>query len=755
MKLAIAERKEIATGTIEVAFNLSGKEFHFQAGQYVWITLQRLFYNDEHGQSRCFSIASSPNDKKFLRIAFRVSQSGFKRTLGEIALGSEVEVEGPFGDMVLPDDHSLPIVFVAGGIGITPFLSMLRFAAEEKIPYNITLLYANRNPESVVYLKELEELARQNANFILRNHFDLLDAPAIQKNINEGTIKTALWYIVGPPAMATETEKIIYKLGVSRGRTRLTEFNGYSAPVATGEKIETLAGLSEAVLRALDKNVLVSITDLRGTIIYANDKFVETSKYSREELIGRNHRILKSGFHRVLFYQELWHTISTGHVWRGEIKNRAKDGSFYWVDANIAPIFGKENEAIGYIAIRFLITERKKLEEKLEEDSRELKDTKAAILNVAEDLEREKESVERKVVERTRELKEEQARLIASINSLKFGFIVADPAHRILLKNQAVAKILGIPEESVTMVKISGILEGTVNLLERSERCIAEKQNFDLPEVLFGSKFLKILISPIVMIRDHNEVIGYVLLLEDITEAKILERSRDEFFSIASHELRTPLTAIQGNASMLLDFYADKIKDPEVKQMLGDISTAGHRLIKIVNDFLELSRFEQKRMKFEAKPFAVHDLADEVVKELKGLADKKGLELRFDPPAVSPPNVLADRDKIKEVLINLTGNAINYTKTGSIVIGLELVGKMLKVKIKDTGIGISPVNQGLLFRKFQQAGDVLARDVTQGTGLGLYISKLIIEAMGGVITIDESIPGKGSTFSFSLPIAAA
>ncbi len=122
-----------------------------------------------------------------------------------------------------------------------------------------------------------------------------------------------------------------------------------------------------AILTAMNNAVLVSITDKNGNITYANDKFVEISKYSKEELIGENYRILKSGYHPDSFYQELWDTISSGRVWRGEIKNKAKDGTFYWADSCISAIFNEFGDIEGYIAVIFLTTDRKEMEEKLRE----------------------------------------------------------------------------------------------------------------------------------------------------------------------------------------------------------------------------------------------------------------------------------------------------------------------------------------------------------------------------------------------------
>lgn len=120
--------------------------------------------------------------------------------------------------------------------------------------------------------------------------------------------------------------------------------------------VALLASDYEAVLSALNKTALLSMTDSKGIITYANDKFSEISGYSHKELIGQNHRILKSGQQPDALFEDLWATISSGHIWRGEIKNRAKDGGYYWVDTSITPVIGERGRPESYIAIRFLIT---------------------------------------------------------------------------------------------------------------------------------------------------------------------------------------------------------------------------------------------------------------------------------------------------------------------------------------------------------------------------------------------------------------
>ncbi len=394
----------------------------------------------------------------------------------------------------------------------------------------------------------------------------------------------------------------------------------------------------------------------------------------------------------------------------------------------------------------------------------DVEDSKKAVLNLLEDLEEEKNKVEGVVVERTKELRDERARLLASINSLSFGFILADLNHRILLKNPALQKILQIPGDPKSIEEISKHFEAfgskavEFNLLDSCSQCIVLKKTLEIKELSYGGKYLRIFCAPISVgegeVIEEKEIIGYVFLVEDITEAKVVERSREEFFSIASHELRTPLTAIRGNANMINEMYGDKIADAEVKAMLADIEISSIRLIDIVNDFLEVSRLEQGQSEMKKESFPLSEVIEKVVRDFKSTIEQKGVSLNFLGSAAKLPDVLADKSRVEQILINLIGNAAKFTKQGKITINIEVQEPFLKVRVADTGIGISEQNQALLFRKFQQAGEsTLARDVTQGTGLGLYIARLLISKMGGTIGHEKTEMSKGSTFAFTLPIA--
>lgn len=229
LQLPIIEQKTIAEKTCEVSFDLFGKEFNFLAGQYIRVSVSKLLYPDPKGASRVFSIASSPNDKNKISVAFRDSGSGFKRTLMELSFGSIVDIEGPFGYFTFPKDVSRPLVFIAGGIGITPFLSMIRFAIEQKLTHQITLLYANRNTESAAYLEELTIITKQNPHFLLKNKFDRIDeyfVRQIVKNLDE-----PVWYIVGLPAMVADMRSLLSRLGISDAKIYFEDFVGYQSSI--------------------------------------------------------------------------------------------------------------------------------------------------------------------------------------------------------------------------------------------------------------------------------------------------------------------------------------------------------------------------------------------------------------------------------------------------------------------------------------------------------------------------------------------
>jgi len=366
--------------------------------------------------------------------------------------------------------------------------------------------------------------------------------------------------------------------------------------------------------------------------------------------------------------------------------------------------------------------------------------------------------IEQQVVERTSQLHEEQAKLWASIESLKIGFVLADTTGAIIVQNKALRAIFNSQTKAASIEQLEERLKD-IDLRTISQQVRDSGKEITINEASFDSKILKIFMGPVTVDEDNNQmrVIGTVIVVEDITEAKIQERSKDEFFSIASHELRTPLTSIRGNASLILDFYKEVLKDEQLKEMVEDIHSSSVRLIEIVNDFLDVSRLEQGKMSFNYEPISIEKIIESVAYEMKAVLNEKQIYLKLDALTLDDlPLVWVDENRLKQVIYNLVGNAAKFTEEGGITISAQLLTTkdFIKVLISDTGHGMTAESQLLLFRKFQQASSsILTRDTTRGTGLGLYISKMIVQSMGGQIALESSVPEVGSVFSFTVAVA--
>lgn len=355
--------------------------------------------------------------------------------------------------------------------------------------------------------------------------------------------------------------------------------------------------------------------------------------------------------------------------------------------------------------------------------------------------------VENKIYTRTIELQQERARLLSSINSLSLGFILFDSKNNVVLHNSAIEKMFHVSKEKISIDFLNEKLGIKISI----EDCLRDEKLCEFKEVDWENKILQIFIAPVFLDEKNKTITDFVLLIEDVTKEKILARTKDEFFTIASHELRTPLTAIKGNAELLEKFLKKETHNEEVLEMLSDIQKESVRLISITNEFLNVSKIEQHQIKLELAPINLNVITRRVAEELQPLALEKKVSIIFDENH-NLLGAIGDQDRVHEILTNLIANAIHQTRGGKVTILLENIEKNIKVSVIDTGIGIPPENQQLLFKKFQQAGkSIFTRGEEKGTGLGLYISKLLIEDMGGKIWLEKSEENIGSTFSFTLP----
>jgi len=233
---------------------------------------------------------------------------------------------------------------------------------------------------------------------------------------------------------------------------------------------------------------------------------------------------------------------------------------------------------------------------------------------------------------------------------------------------------------------------------------------------------------------------------------KQLDKLKDEFVSIASHELRTPLTVIRSYVELLITGKAGKLNTKQY-EYLERVFASSNRLANLVSTMLDLSRIESGRIKLAKENVDITDLVNEVVAEMKAKAEEQKIDLTitgFNDRTL----LLADKERIREVMINLVGNALKYTPTGgSVGISMTINEKEITISIKDTGIGISQANMDKLFKKFGIIGsEYSVKKGITSTGLGLYLSQQLVQLHGGKIWVESEGEGKGSTFIFSLPI---
>ncbi|MEK7075162.1 MAG: HAMP domain-containing sensor histidine kinase, partial [Patescibacteria group bacterium] len=230
---------------------------------------------------------------------------------------------------------------------------------------------------------------------------------------------------------------------------------------------------------------------------------------------------------------------------------------------------------------------------------------------------------------------------------------------------------------------------------------------------------------------------------------KRLQELKNEFVFIAAHELRSPVTIINGYISMIVRDKAANLLTAELKDYLDQIKYANERLLQLVANLLEVARSEAGRLVIEVAPLTLEDCIHRIISEMKPLGDEKSIMIQYEQ-LPNLPRVLANDTRVKEIMVNLIGNAIKYSPQAKpIIVSHEIKEKEVITLVRDNGFGMSEVAQKKLFEKFYRVKTKETQSIP-GTGLGLFIVKQLIEKMNGTIGV-VSQEGKGSTFSFSLP----
>jgi len=354
----------------------------------------------------------------------------------------------------------------------------------------------------------------------------------------------------------------------------------------------------EDLTYTLDQTAIVMIVNRDEKIISVNDKFCEVSGYTRDDVIGKHHEILDSFYHSDIFWENLMETVESGEIWQGEIKERKKDGSFYWTYTSSVPFLNAEGEVAQYIVTQTDITDRKQLEE----DLREAK------------------------------------------------------------------------EEAVKNAEI-----------------------------------------------------------------------KEDFLANMSHEIRTPMSGVLGFSRLLLQTSMNSIQRNYAQSIYG----CAENLLVVVNDILDVSKIEAGKFQLDEIEFNLRKQVEDSLNILRIDIRKKGLELIVVVDPLIPEKILGAPDRIAQILINLVGNAVKFTKYGFIQLTIKIIDEFLFFEVTDTGIGIAEDKLDAIFETFTQAESYTTREYG-GTGLGLSISKKLVLLMGGEIGVNSKL-GKGSTFYFSLP----
>lgn len=374
----------------------------------------------------------------------------------------------------------------------------------------------------------------------------------------------------------------------------------------------------------------------------------------------------------------------------------------------------------------------------------ELRRVRAALLNILEDTE-----------DARKEAVRERNKTMAMIENLPDGILLLNNKYEVEIISPLVVEFFRKNKEEIVGRKFSDLLDGE-ELKEFKELVIDSKKGkinqVTKKEMTIGKR-MDIEVYTVFLEGIQEEKGGVLIIIHDITRDKLVERMKTEFVSIAAHQLRTPLSAIKWTLRMVLDGDTGSVS-PEQKELLEKTYVSNERMINLINDLLNVSRIEEGRFLYKQEPASLEEIVSTVIDSSQELLKMKKMALSFERPKEILPTLSVDREKMELAVQNLLENAVKYTpEGGKIIVSLEKDSHDVIFKIKDTGVGIPAAQHERIFTKFFR-GDNVIRMETEGSGLGLYTTRNIIEAHKGKIWFDSK-EGAGTTFSFTIPIPDA
>jgi PAS domain S-box-containing protein len=348
----------------------------------------------------------------------------------------------------------------------------------------------------------------------------------------------------------------------------------------------------------------------------------------------------------------------------------------------------------------------------------------------------------------TRALKSEKDHVSVIVNVLADGIIEYGPDLKIRLMNPKAEELFGLKGDKIKGVDFSNAVEPkTKNLFQVISLPSSTGKKPHILENAGEKIYLEISTLEIGRGKDR----AFIKVLHDVSRDIFLTKVKSEFISVAAHQLRTPLAAVKWTIKMLLDEEAGAL-EPKQKDFLKKTYEANEHMIKLVNDLLDASRIEEGRFGYEFKMTDFLEVLGGVIKSLEGIVSKRLIKLEVKAPRVRIPPFTFDVQRIQIVLSNLLENAVRYTKPGGLVtVELDVKGAFLEISVADTGVGIPEDQRARIFTKFFRADNV-TRLQTEGSGLGLFISRNIVRRHGGELSFTSEV-NKGSRFVFTLPLS--
>lgn len=629
----------------------------------------------------------------------------------------------PFRILIIDDDENLLQYYVTvlrnAGMeveGLSDPLKALQKLNDFKPDITVLDVYMNECSGP-----ELAQVIRQDDNWAMMPIMFL----STEVNLNHQLAAMNLGgddFLVKP----VDAEYLVSAVSVRAKRARWTS--------RLNQELKNSLRESEYQTVTMSQHNIVSYTDVAGRITHVNDKFCKISGYSSKELIGQNHRILKSNHHSDSFYKNMWETISSGQIWHDTICNVKKNGEEYWVDSTIVPFLDDKGKSHRYVAARTDVTLIRQSEERL-----------AFAVEGAGDGVWDWDM---------------------SNNDMQFSRIYMSMLGytQYELPHHADTWIKSVHSDDFARVQknLQGYLEGQTSdyIVDLRLRCKDDSYKWILCRGTVVSRDSEG--KPLRMIGIHSDITKQKENEEELVsareDAEKANRAKSQFLSSMSHELRTPMNAIMG-FGQLLSLEVEKPLSTNQKENVDEIMKASDHLLDLINEVLDLSQIEAGRIVLSIEDVLLGNVISESLKLISPLADKRGISIKLyrenteihTIDLVNDQNIIrADYTRTKQIIINLLSNAVKYnSENGKISITCSKPDNhSIRISITDTGKGLTQEQQTQLFTPFNRLG--AENTEIEGTGIGLVITRNIIELMGGYVGVESEL-GVGSTFWFELP----